>query len=1371
MWVGSYSILPTHNALAELPISGISVTKEHMQYISEKLKFKDWAETLPKEVIKDQNIHLIPLFQLVFKVHISLTAVIKAIDLSQNLQETNSMIFAIVSHSEYLKQDSKCGQAVMDMTAELVRIAMMEGRSQLVELFLDNFCFEGVPINIPLLLEESDLCYKLHWLQKLFERGANLQKGDRVPVKIVLEKHHEQISMKLEMIKLLVENGADVTFCLPNTTVIHEVVRFVLGENGSVDTLDLVCSKFEFQNDVKVCDMEGRTPWHLALAGKRKIGIEVCKVLRKYPIHPSKKDNNGRGADYRMKVDDERVIILREREAELIGEESKEGATGEVKKVKKKRRKKKKSTQVDEARACENQERKVEENEDVPGVLEKSEAWPKADGLQETEKQETKREINEDTHGAVKALSEVGVEKNQEDGSEQKGDNIVGSVESLPALEPSRDKKYEEENEVSSDTLDRLQESEIDVLVRPEGVKSMIIVKQESETTNSVGHHDTAEDNSATSSDPWHDQEGEKVSDRDHSDIGTGLNTLENEVKEDLRLFLHELHQREDEYFYLVSKDSKQTEVHHVDASNEVPPMPQQGLAQEKSLPNENSHKDTLPKQGDEKDHLPEVESEEQGDGFDSRSWEIECSKKVMKKLSGKKNNHIKKILLAKMTILSQGDFVNNEKHCKPVSSIKGIELYETRLNKKDRAIWQIVPQLYQLPGEADIKKRYREIIRVWDIVLDHDDIHHHVQVIEKNIHERACQVPERLKVKLMSTSPAESNVHRNRREPRIFLPCHDSMVENQGNDVVMYSPPMNPDNYSFCIAHLYSLSNCVVKLMLEDGDIERSFPYKEWPAEHDIINLPYTKAVLLLGRSGTGKTTCCLYRMWNEYVTYWRKFPSRAEELSQPEMKIGREDGANSPQPHLLQGDDVCSPVVNSESSEDCTHPESDCPLHQVFVTKNYVLCSRLRKQFSKFSDSEEIAKHHTQKKLEGLPNDITDIHDLSYPLFLTARQFYILLDYSLKDDKYFFKRDEEGNMIERIVSTDYDHEDTLSDTLFDLEDDVDEEPVMLYPTSHKTTFMRERREVTASYFNSHIWPKIKGVNDTMSSLLVWMEIKSYIKGSLKAIESKKGHLNGKEYKKLGRKVAPNFTGNRERVYELFESYKAYVQNHPNECLFDECDLIHRVCKRLPKIDKLKWVVHSLYIDEVQDFTQGELWLMLCNCRDPNRLFLTGDTAQSIMSGIAFRFEDVKSLFHHRKVEVPEVQHLTINFRAHSGILRLASSVTDLLEEYFPYSFDHDHTLQEQGLVSGPKPVLLHTCSPTELAVALAGKKQTGTMIDFGAHQAILVRTQEAKENLPRELKAAIALTIFESKGLEFDDVLLYNFFTDSKVKSIMHV
>lgn len=48
---------------------------------------------------------------------------------------------------------------------------------------------------------------------------------------------------------------------------------------------------------------------------------------------------------------------------------------------------------------------------------------------------------------------------------------------------------------------------------------------------------------------------------------------------------------------------------------------------------------------------------------------------------------------------------------------------------------------------------------------------------------------------------------------------------------------------------------------------------------------------------------------------------------------------------------------------------------------------------------------------------------------------------------------------------------------------------------------------------------------------------------------------------------------------------------------------------------------------------------------------------------------------------------------------------------------------------------------------------------------QVILVANETAKEKIPEELGLALVLTVYEAKGLEFDDVLLYNFFTDSEV------
>ena len=91
-----------------------------------------------------------------------------------------------------------------------------------------------------------------------------------------------------------------------------------------------------------------------------------------------------------------------------------------------------------------------------------------------------------------------------------------------------------------------------------------------------------------------------------------------------------------------------------------------------------------------------------------------------------------------------------------------------------------------------------------------------------------------------------------------------------------------------------------------------------------------------------------------------------------------------------------------------------------------------------------------------------------------------------------------------------------------------------------------------------------------------------------------------------------------------------------------------------------------------------------------------------------------------------------------------------------------------------GPKPVLLPSCQVSDLALLLQSNKREASAIEFGAHQVIIVQTDEAKKSLPEALRAGIVLTVFEAKGLEFDDVLLYNFFKDSPVsmqKTSVHV
>lgn len=45
--------------------------------------------------------------------------------------------------------------------------------------------------------------------------------------------------------------------------------------------------------------------------------------------------------------------------------------------------------------------------------------------------------------------------------------------------------------------------------------------------------------------------------------------------------------------------------------------------------------------------------------------------------------------------------------------------------------------------------------------------------------------------------------------------------------------------------------------------------------------------SILLLGRSGTGKTTCCLYRLWNQFQAYWMLAKSINFEQCMPQRQL----------------------------------------------------------------------------------------------------------------------------------------------------------------------------------------------------------------------------------------------------------------------------------------------------------------------------------------------------------------------------------------------------------------------------------------------------------------------------------------------------
>ena len=835
---------------------------------------------------------------------------------------------------------------------------------------------------------------------------------------------------------------------------------------------------------------------------------------------------------------------------------------------------------------------------------------------------------------------------------------------------------------------------------------------------------------------------------------------------------------------------------------------------------------------------------------FEDLPWEVDCTDRVWKVMRSKKvDNNMRKRIIEKVQMLANGRW--SKTLCKRLEGEPkkhGIHLYESKLTKGQRILWEetvaFSGRLSDLPEnrlreETSEGRIYSDIIRVWDIVLDHDKLQRSIDHIVKS-HDRGmhCLIKKRLK-----GLPAESqntNTPSGERLPNKYvdpnIPAESINKKNipkkthpSENLSQMFFPPASANEQEYHILKFYSFNTPLVRTVLEsDTSTKVDFPFKITELEHAIVNLrpnPQTP-IILLGRSGTGKTTCCLYRLWDNFQRYWERAATAGPHIPQyvrPAEAYGSDSKIESPTSSTdqdgcgidsrplatkcneyedcqdLEKYDVCgsSCFHHSEQGMECDDDvtgNSNGPcmyehLHQIFITKNTVLCSEVEKNFKDLCRACPAAEQRLQFEDRPTPKKIQDVAEEEWPLFLNSRDWLLMLDASLPGEK-FFKRAEDGTLERKIEGwgEEDDHLQFIPPFESDEESDEEEDEVTEIEDDNKAAKDKEkgprekrdpRREITYHVFQHEIWPKMKKSSKEKVEYhptLVWTEIRSFIKGSAEALVTEKGFLSLEDYEFLGRKKAQNFSADRKVVYGLFVVYQ---QQRLRDRMFDEADLVFNIHRRLQSNPVPEWSIHQFYVDETQDFTQAELSLLIRCCRSPNELFFTGDTAQSIMRGIAFRFEDLKTLFHHAKkaVAIKEGHHnvirvpkklyqLTHNYRSHAGILRLASSVVDLLLHYFPNSFDP--LQKDEGLFEGPNPVLLEACSPTDLALILQGNQRQSSRIEFGAHQVVLVVSNEAREAMPDELKQGLVMTIYEAKGLEFDDVLIYNFFKDSQVREV---
>ncbi|XP_070247829.1 TPR and ankyrin repeat-containing protein 1 isoform X1 [Myotis yumanensis] len=803
---------------------------------------------------------------------------------------------------------------------------------------------------------------------------------------------------------------------------------------------------------------------------------------------------------------------------------------------------------------------------------------------------------------------------------------------------------------------------------------------------------------------------------------------------------------------------------------------------------------------------------------FENMTWEIECTSEMLKKLSSKVMTKVmKKKIILTIHQLGNGEWTQGLQ--KRLKHLKGnIQLFEAKLDKGARMLWELAidfsPRCSENPEKIITTERsshpmeksgrvYTEIIRIWDIVLDHGKLTDSIRAI-CSAYNRGLSCILRKKLRGINKGQVSANMRIRKRIPRCYV--EDTEAEKGRVPVEpQYFPPASAVQTEYNVMKFHSFSSNMAFNILNDMTATVEYPFRVGELEYAVIHLNPRplEPIILIGRSGTGKTTCCLYRLWKKFHIYWEKAEQAGSPLLAKQVWLKRrleveprKEGPGGEEEEEKEEDEeeegsieveTVDSIDEEQESGACAGTATEDPggpsqvaevcapegpqqlehLHQIFVTKNHVLCQEVQRNFIELSKSAKATSHY--KPLEPNVHKLQDLRDENFPLFVTSKQLLLLLDASLP--KPFFLRNEDGSLKRTIVGWSTQEELTIPNWQEEEEeaegdgDNVEEDKV----AETRSCDVDPRVYVTFEVFTNEIWPRMHKGKTSYNPALIWKEIKSFLKGSFEALSSPEGRLTEEEYKKLGRKRSPNFKEDRSEIYNLFCLYQ---QIRSQKGYFDEEDVLFNLSRRLSKLKVLPWSIHELYGDEIQDFTQAELALLMKCINDPNAMFLTGDTAQSIMKGVAFRFSDLRSLFHYASrstgdkqcaVRKPKKIHqLYQNYRSHSGILNLASGVVDLLQFYFPESFDR--LPRDSGLFDGPKPTVLESCSVSDLAILLRGNKRKTQPIEFGAHQVILVANEMAKEKIPEELGLALVLTVYEAKGLEFDDVLLYNFFTDSE-------
>ncbi|MDI6890888.1 MAG: UvrD-helicase domain-containing protein [Thermodesulfovibrionales bacterium] len=239
------------------------------------------------------------------------------------------------------------------------------------------------------------------------------------------------------------------------------------------------------------------------------------------------------------------------------------------------------------------------------------------------------------------------------------------------------------------------------------------------------------------------------------------------------------------------------------------------------------------------------------------------------------------------------------------------------------------------------------------------------------------------------------------------------------------------------------------------------------------------------------------------------------------------------------------------------------------------------------------------------------------------------------------------------------------------------------------------------------------------------------------------KPYFSREEYLNLGVRQSIFLDHDRELVYTLFEKYLTFLKENG---YYDPNIVAHNYLKDISP------VYDFVVVDEVQDITNIQLYLILKSLKNPENFILCGDSNQIVHPNF-FSWSKLKSMFY-TSVELEGKKIMRIiqsNFRNSQTITDLSNKLLMIKQKRFG-SIDRESTYLMRSLSEDKGDVVF-------LKNTDRVKAEMNKAIRRSTKFAVLVMRDDEKTSVRKFFDTPLIFSIQEAKGLEYENVILLNF------------